>query len=117
MRVLSEGRVRRIESEWRSMLARYERSGLPESAFCWQSKLSRNAIRRWRRRLSSAAVPSPTFVEWIVPSEIAEDTPAQVGGSGRLKRDPRIQGRGPRGAVSSGDRPPRRCRPPGGPGR
>lgn len=79
MRVLSDGRVRRTESEWRSILARYEQSGLSESAFCRQSKLPRNTFRKWRRRLSSAAVPAPTFVEWIAPSGIAEDTPAHVG--------------------------------------
>ncbi len=77
MRVLKDGRVRRTEAEWRSILARFERSGLSESAFCRESKLSRNAFRKWRRRLSSAADPAPAFVEWIVPSKSEEEAPAR----------------------------------------
>ena len=73
MRVLSDGRVRRTESEWRSILARYERSGLSESAFCRKSKLSRSTFVKWKRRLSEAATPGPApFVEWIAPSGAAE---------------------------------------------
>ena len=79
MRVLSDGRVRRTESEWRSILARYERSGLSETAFCQKSKLPRSSFVKWKRRLSGAATPVPAFVEWMAPSEAAEEAPAGLG--------------------------------------
>ena len=78
MRVLTDGRVRRTELEWRSILARYERSGLSESAFCRNSKLSRSTFMKWKRRLSSSPAPAPAFVEWMAPSEAAEEAPARV---------------------------------------
>jgi transposase len=79
MRVLTDGRVRRTESEWRSILGRYERSGLSESAFCRESKLSRSTFMKWKRRLAGTAGPAPAFVEWIAPSEVAEEAPARGG--------------------------------------
>jgi hypothetical protein len=79
MRVLTDGRVRRTELEWRSILARYERSGLSESAFCPDSKLSGSTFMKWKRRLAGAAAPAPAFVEWIAPSGAAEEAPARVG--------------------------------------
>ena len=79
MRVLTDGRVRRTESEWRSILVRFERSGLSESAFCREAKLSRNTFGKWKRRLSGGATPAPAFVEWIAPSGVAEEAPARAG--------------------------------------
>ena len=79
MRVLTDGRIRRTESEWRSILAEYERSGQSESTFCRESKLSRSTFRKWKRRLSGAAGAGPAFVEWIVPSGAAEEAPVRVG--------------------------------------
>ena len=79
MRVLRDGRVRRTESEWRSILVRYERSGLSESAFCRKSKLSRGTFMKWKRRLSGVSAPAPAFVEWIAPSGAAEEVPVRVG--------------------------------------
>ncbi len=79
MRVLTDGRVRRTESEWRSILARYERSGLSESAFCREVKLSRSTFMKWKRRLAGIAAPAPAFVEWIAPSGAAEEVPARGG--------------------------------------
>jgi hypothetical protein len=79
MRVLTDGRIRRTESEWRSILAEYERSGLSKSAFCRESKLSRSSFMKWKRRLSGTAGAGPAFVEWMVPSGSAEEAPARVG--------------------------------------
>ena len=79
MRVLADGRVRRTESEWRSIVTRYERSGLSESVFCQRSKLSRNTFLKWRRRFSKVAGTAPAFVEWMGPLEAAEQAPARVG--------------------------------------
>ena len=68
MRVLSDGRVRRTEAEWRSILSRYEASGLSESAFCRRSKLARSTFVKWKRRLSQEPLREPGFVEWLAPA-------------------------------------------------
>lgn len=78
MQVLSDGRVRRTEAEWRAIVSRYEASGLSVSAFCRRSKLARNTFVKWRGRL--AAKPSgtrePAFVEWLAPVPSDEAAPA-----------------------------------------
>jgi len=81
MQALSDGRIRRTESEWRSIVGRFESSGLSESAFCRQAKVSRKSFRIWRERLTAGGTsprvqatrkprpsPSPSgFVEWLAP--------------------------------------------------
>ena len=71
MRVLADGRVRRTESEWRAIVARFERSGLSELAFCKKAKLSRQVFRRWRQRLAEPSAPAE-FVEWVAPEVVEE---------------------------------------------
>jgi len=73
MRVLADGRVRRTESEWRAIVARFERSGLSELAFCRKAKLSRPVFRQWRQKLVAVEAPA-TFVEWVTPEVIEEST-------------------------------------------
>jgi hypothetical protein len=80
MRALSDGRIRRTESEWRAIVSKFESSGLSESAFCRTAKVSRKSFRIWRERLTAAGrtprvqatrKPRPTgpaFVEWLAPS-------------------------------------------------
>lgn len=84
MRVLSDGRVRRSEAEWRAVMDRYETSGLSESAFCRRAKLSRSSFVKWKRRLADGGRSSPAFVEWIPPAPApgepeVERAPAQSG--------------------------------------
>ena len=67
MRVLSDGRVRRTEAEWRSILARFERSELSMSAFCRQAKIPRGSFVKWRQQLSTSGAAPPAFVEWLAP--------------------------------------------------
>ena len=80
MRVLSDGRVRRVESEWRALVARFESSGLSEAGFCRKAKVSRQSFRLWRKRLATGdgaprrvratrrPRPAPGgFVEWVAP--------------------------------------------------
>lgn len=79
MRVLADGRIRRTESEWRSIFERYERSGLSELAFCRRAKLPRSSFVKWKRRLAANAADAtaPAFVEWIAPEgrvEVAAET-------------------------------------------
>jgi hypothetical protein len=73
MRVLADGRVRRTESEWRAIVARYERSGMSELAFCRKAKLSRQVFRRWRRKRSECEAPGEV-VEWVVPEVVGEES-------------------------------------------
>jgi len=89
MQALSDGRVRRTESEWRAIVSRFESSGLSEAGFCRKANLSRKSFRDWRKRLSRSPStprilatrrPRPTpsaFVEWLAPS--ADATPTAVG--------------------------------------
>jgi len=77
MRVLADGRVRRSESEWRSILERYEASGESETGFCRRSKIPRSSFVKWKRRLRSAAPSAPVvprFVEWAPPRVPTEPT-------------------------------------------
>lgn len=75
MRVLADGRVRRTESEWRSIVARQERSGMSEVAFCRKSKLSRASFRQWKQRLAETAeMEAPGFVEWVTPEVVGTES-------------------------------------------
>ncbi len=67
MRVLSDGRVRRTEAEWRSVMKRFEKSGLSVSAFCQRAKLPRSSFVKWHRRLAESPSAWPAFVEWTAP--------------------------------------------------
>ncbi len=79
MQALSDGRVRRTESEWRAIVSRFESSGLSEADFCRRTKVSRQSFRMWRERLTAVGTsprvlatrkvrPAPAgFVEWVAP--------------------------------------------------
>jgi hypothetical protein len=54
MKVLSDGRVRRTEAEWRAIVERFDSSGLSETAFCRRAKLPLRTFRQWRERLGSS---------------------------------------------------------------
>jgi len=54
MRVLSDGRVRRTESEWRALVEKFEASGQSEAGFCRAKKLSRRSFREWRKRFEQS---------------------------------------------------------------
>jgi len=108
MQVLSDGRVRRTEAEWRAIVERFDSSGLSEAAFCRRGKLPLRTFRQWRERLNSThrrprrlrAVRRPRtapagFVEWVAPMEKsapqASDegsrssaTPSEAGRSGAV---------------------------------
>ena len=108
MQVLSDGRVRRTEPEWRAIVSRFESSGLWEAAFCRKANVSRKSFRIWRERLTAAGTsprvlatrkprPAPTgFIEWVapIPSPTTGEQPragiefelALPGGSSRYDR-------------------------------
>ena len=85
MRVLSDGRVRRSEAEWRGLVERFSKSGLSISAFCRRMKLTRSSFVQWRKRVSptARAASTPAFVEWIAPAavqtEVAEPSRCAAG--------------------------------------
>ena len=55
---------RRSVTERRRLLARYERSGLSQKAFCLRHGVALSTLQYWRRRARDTdQEPTPTFVE------------------------------------------------------
>jgi transposase-like protein len=54
MQVLSNGRKRRTQSEWREIIERYGRSGLSVREFCRRESLVPASLQRWQVKLSSS---------------------------------------------------------------
>ena len=59
MRVLSDGRVRRTNVEWRAILKRFAKSGLTGAEFCAREEISTSAFATWKRKLSESEMPAP----------------------------------------------------------
>ena len=55
--------VRRRPSEWQQLIDEQARSGLSQTAFCAASAVSTTSFQHWKRQLSAAASPSPTWLE------------------------------------------------------
>jgi len=55
MKVLSNGKVRRSEEEWREVFARHTESGLGAREFCRKEGISLESFRRWREKLGATA--------------------------------------------------------------
>ena len=90
MQVLSDGRVRRTQSEWRALVKKFEASDQSEAAFCRKAKLSRRIFREWRKRLAEAdaaprrglatrkpKAPRASFVELTAPTAAAPRSGAE----------------------------------------
>ena len=76
MRILSDGRQRRSREEWQEIIARFQRSGQSESAFCTKHGLNRKAFRTWRARLGEDDQVGAAFVE--IPTRIPATDPMPV---------------------------------------
>ena len=63
MRVLSDGRIRRTETEWKEILDRFGKSGLPIAEFCEKEEISRSAFASWKKKLGAVRKKAPSFVE------------------------------------------------------
>ena len=63
MRVLSDGRIRRTEPEWKEILDRFGKSGLPIAEFCEKEEISRSAFASWKKKLGAVRKKAPSFVE------------------------------------------------------
>jgi len=78
MRVMSNGRVRRTEEEWRGLVARFRKSGLNAREFCRKERLKVSSLQRWQGRLKElgvrqgfvavipAAAPNGSSRSWVV---------------------------------------------------
>ncbi len=74
---------RRGATEWRRWLARYERSGLSQKAFCARHGLALSTLTYWRRRdRNRAAEHSASFVE--VPQSAVAAVPSSIALAGVL---------------------------------
>jgi len=73
MREKRPGKVFRSATEWRAIVARYERSGLKQAAFCTQEGLALHTFKKHYRHHKEAAARPGQFLE-VVPS-----VPAQKG--------------------------------------
>jgi hypothetical protein len=68
MQVLSDGRIRRTAPEWKEIIDRFGKSGLPVAAFCEKEEISRSAFASWKRKFdtaqrSTAHKKAPSFIE------------------------------------------------------
>jgi hypothetical protein len=54
MQVLSNGRCKRTENEWRQIQARFRKSGQSGRDFCRKEGLHLASFHRWRRRLDGS---------------------------------------------------------------
>jgi hypothetical protein len=63
MRVLSDGRIPRTAPEWKEIIDRFGRNGLPIAEFCEKEKISRSAFASWKKKLGTVHKKAPSFVE------------------------------------------------------
>jgi hypothetical protein len=75
MQVMSNGRVRRSETEWGEVISRWQMSGLKPAQFCRRERIQLSSFLRWRRkgRPASAAsefvavtTPPPASSSWAL---------------------------------------------------
>lgn len=80
MKLMSNGKVKRSEAEWRTILNRHEASGLSRKVFCQQEQISKASFDKWKRRLSRVEESkSSSFVELALPSNDTTSVPAAAG--------------------------------------
>jgi transposase len=70
MRVMSNGRVRRTEDEWRELISRFGKSGASLREFCRKEGLSAAGFQRWRAKLNGK-VDRKDFVT-VIPAAPVE---------------------------------------------
>ena len=56
MQIMSNGRVRRTESERQELLARWKKSGLSVREFCRGEKVQVSSFQRWQQRSNAPSV-------------------------------------------------------------
>ena len=82
-------RDRRLESQWRRIVRKHERSGLSVREFCRQGKIRETAFYFWRRELqrrqaeqeqrrAAESTPTPTFVAVRVKEHAANPAGGRI---------------------------------------
>ena len=61
MRVLSDGRIRRTAPEWKEIIDRFGKSGLPIAEFCEKEEISRSAFASWKKKLGAVKKKAPSL--------------------------------------------------------
>ncbi|MFH1279356.1 MAG: hypothetical protein ABIK65_13365 [Candidatus Eisenbacteria bacterium] len=88
MKVMSNGKVRRSEGEWREVFARQEESGLSVREFCRKEEIGFESFRRWREKLAesgSGSVFVPVSTESPLRSSWTLEITLPGGGHLRLQ--------------------------------
>ena len=75
MQVMSNGRVRRSDVEWRELLSRYDQSGLSAREFCRKEAVQVTSLLRWQQKLTGpsardefvSVVTTPTTTPSVSP--------------------------------------------------
>jgi len=80
MQVLSDGRIRRTAEEWKEIIDRFDKSGLPVAAFCEREEISRSAFTSWKQKRGGRQRKAPSFVELSGPVT-RKSAPAPVASS------------------------------------
>ncbi|MBM3288374.1 MAG: hypothetical protein FJY88_13670 [Candidatus Eisenbacteria bacterium] len=58
MQVMANGRVRRTEEEWRTLLGRWKKSGVGPREFCRKESVQLSSFLRWQQRLQGSPAQS-----------------------------------------------------------
>ena len=75
-------RTRHSAAEWRSIMARYEASGLSGEGFCEAEGIGKSAFWRWRRRLAEGDAGcggEAMFVELAGGAALSWDVELELG--------------------------------------
>ena len=72
MQVMSNGKIRRTEVEWRQILSRWKKGGLDPEEFCRREDLRLSSFKRWQERLGDLSPQTP-FVS-VTPQPPSENT-------------------------------------------
>jgi putative transposase len=67
MQVMSNGRVRRSESEWRELIARWGKSGVSAREFCQKQDVQVSSFHRWQQRLRETKRNDPATTPDFIP--------------------------------------------------
>lgn len=54
MQVMSNGRVRRSEAEWKEIVSRWKKSGLKPRSFCRREQIQFSSFHRWQQKLAGS---------------------------------------------------------------
>ena len=65
MRVMSNGKVRRSRTEWRTICERFTRSGLGQQEFCQRDALAVGSFKKWYPRCTGSPAQPAAFVELV----------------------------------------------------